>query len=130
MVNYKNAKIYMIKSPENDKVYIGSTTYTLRQRLQSHYKDLRRNKYCTAQDLLMTGNYEMLLIEKYPCDNSRELKERERFFIENFNTINKVIPLQTQKEYYYKNRDKLLQYKKDRYKKKNLLKEITLLQTK
>jgi len=130
MVNYKNAKIYMIKSPENDKVYIGSTTYTLRQRLQSHYKDLRRNKYCTAQDLLMTGNYEMLLIEKYPCDNSRELKERERFFIENFNTINKVIPLQTQKEYYYKNREKLLQYKKDRYKKKNLLKEITLLQTK
>jgi len=69
MVNYKNAKIYMIKSPENDKVYIGSTTYTLRQRLQSHYKDLRRNKYCTAQDLLMTGNYERLLIEKYPCDN-------------------------------------------------------------
>lgn len=130
MVNYKNAKIYMIKSQDHEQVYIGSTTYTLKQRLQSHFKDLRRNKYCTAQDLLKTDNYEMILIEEFPCNTMNELKQRERFFIENFNTINKVIPLQTQKEYYYKNRDKLLQYKKDRYKKKNLLKEITLLQTK
>jgi hypothetical protein len=124
MVNYKEGKIYMIKSPDHEKVYIGSTTYKLRERLQSHFKDLRRNKYCTAQELLKNDNYEMLLIEKYPCENSTQLKQRERFFIENFNTINKVIPLQTQKEYYMKNREKLLKYKKEwRLKKNNLLQE-------
>ena len=107
MVNFEDSKIYMIKSPNHDKIYIGSTTYTLKQRLQSHFKDLRRNKYCSAQDILRAGDYEIILIEQISCKDLNELKQRERFFIENFNTINKNIPLQTRKEYYEKNKDKI-----------------------
>ncbi len=128
MVNYKDSKIYLIKSSHTDKVYVGSTTYTLRQRLQSHFKDLRRNKYCTAQDILKYDDHEMVLIEEYPCKDVIELKTRERFFIENFNTINKIIPLQTRKEYYDKNKEKICEYRKQHYQKKKL--EKSLLQTK
>lgn len=128
MVNYKDAKIYLIKSSHTDKVYVGSTTYTLRQRLQSHFKDFRRHKYCTAQDILKYDDHEMVLIEEYPCEDVIELKTRERFFIENFNTINKIIPLQTRKEYYDKNKDKISEYRKQHYQKKKL--EKSLLQTK
>jgi len=128
MVNYKEAKIYMIKSPNHDKVYIGSTTYPLRKRLQSHFKDLRRNKYCSAQDILNAGDYEISLVEEVICDNSTELKQRERFYIESLNTVNKNIPLQTKREWYQKNKDKIDKQRKERELKKKL--ENTLLQTK
>ena len=40
MNKYNNAKIYAIKSNDNDKYYIGSTTQKLCQRFATH-----KNKY-------------------------------------------------------------------------------------
>ena len=46
----------------------------------------------TSFKILKHGNYQILLFENYPCKNSKELHEREKYWIEKTNCINKSIP--------------------------------------
>jgi hypothetical protein len=45
------------------------------------------------------NNYEIELIENYSCDNENELKERERYWIDSIECINKNIPTRSHNEY-------------------------------
>jgi predicted GIY-YIG superfamily endonuclease len=86
MTNYKNGKIYKITS--QGKIYIGSTTQSLSQRLGGHKKD---NKSITSlYHFVYNTDCQITLIELYPCNSREELLMRERYHIDqNPNCINK-----------------------------------------
>ena len=123
MVNYQEAKIYKIINDEMPgKVYYGSTCNTFAKRLKQHKCD-----NCTSKVLFEYGKPQMILVEKYPCNDKMELTQRERFYIENNECINKHIPGRTKSEYYLDHID----YFKNRNKKyREVNKEKILLQKK
>jgi hypothetical protein len=117
MPDYQKGKIYKIVSNTVEGVYYGSTADTLWSRFGGHKTDYNywkkgNNKYCTSFKLIEAGDAEIILIEYFPCNNKIELKARERWYIENNDCVNKVIPNRTNKEYYQDNREKLKEYQK------------------
>jgi len=112
MVNYQNAKIYKLLCHITNECYIGATTQQLNYRLSTH--NCRHNK-CVSRHIVNRGNFNIYLIEDYPCNNKVELNARERYWIENTpNAINCKIPgrqyAEYSKQYYIKNKDKKKQY--------------------
>jgi len=132
---YDNGKIYKIVDFTNGNIYLGSTVQTLTVRLGQHKCDKR----CSSCDIIKNGDYDIILIENYPCQSKEELEARERYYIENTTCVNVTIPGRTQKERYkdqreYRlekqkqytenNKEKIKEYKKKHYQKnkdKNLL---------
>ena len=119
MPDYQLGKIYKIVCNETNQVYIGSTCRPLlSQRLAKHnysYKYYLKGKYrfITSFKILERNNYEIILVELYPCNSKDELSARERYWIENTkNCVNKCIPTRTKKEYSEANKDKIKETKK------------------
>ena len=75
---------------ETGKVYYGSTKLTLKKRLRGH-KD---KKNCACKDFI---NPKMELLET--C-NEEEKKDKESYYIRNFDCINKRIENRTREEWY------------------------------
>ena len=126
MVNYENSKIYKIVDNTNGNIYIGSTTEsTLARRLQKHkanYNQYIKNEnktLTTSFNIIKNGDYDIILLEK--CNNitsKYELHARERFYIENNNCVNKIIPGRTIQEYRQDNKE-YFQNKWRKYKEQN-----------
>ena len=122
MPNYQLGKIYKIIDYTNDNIYIGSTTEpTLAKRLSKHRDNLKRwknGKYnkCMSFNILENDNYDIVLLESCPCNTKDELLAREKYYIQNNNCVNKVIPLRTHKEYYEDNKEEINEKKKQHYK--------------
>jgi len=96
MVNYQLSKIYRIVCNETGEQYIGATCQKkLCTRLAQHVS----KKNCSSKGILERGNYSMLLIESYPCSSKDELHQRERYYIESLECVNKNIPTRTKKEW-------------------------------
>ena len=86
MSDYQQGKIYKITCKETWKVYIGSTVQSLYNRMRTHRC---KNNTCASREIIERGNYEVELIENFPCDTERELHTREQYWIDNTeNTIN------------------------------------------
>ena len=121
MVNYSNGKIYKIVDNTNNSIYIGSTCEpTLARRLAGHvgsYKRyLKTNKSkVTSYQILENGNFDIVLLELYPCENKDALCARERYYIESLECINKNIAGRTRQEWKTDHNDHILQYAKDHY---------------
>jgi len=81
MSDYKNGKIYKIVSKHSDLIYIGSTIQTLKNRLYKHTNDFH---YCTSNELINLGDYKIILVERYSCDNDIELRIREQYYMDKF----------------------------------------------
>lgn len=118
MPDYQKGKIYKIVSNTVEGVYYGSTADTLWSRFGTHKSDYNKWKkgkrgYVTSFKFIEAGDAEIILVEKYPCNDKIELKARERYYIENNDCVNKVIPNRTKKEYYQDNREKILEQKKE-----------------
>jgi hypothetical protein len=118
MPDYQLGKIYKIVCNVTGKVYYGSTCEpTLARRLAKHvgeyccYKKGSKH-YITSFSILENGNYNIVLVEKCPCNDKMELQQRERFYIENNECVNKYIPNRTTKEYYEDNKDIVKLYNK------------------
>ena len=45
--------------------------------------------------IIETGDYDIVLVEEYPCSTKDELFKRERYYIENNTCINKHAPSMT-----------------------------------
>lgn len=112
--DYANGKIYCIKSPYTEQVYIGSTVMNkLSQRMANHRSSyqyyLNSGKgYTTSFEIIKKGDAYIELIESYPCNNVYELQKKEGFYIKTtLNRINKVIAGRTYKEYRIDNYDKI-----------------------
>ena len=109
MPDYKNSKIYKLVSPHTDKIYIGSTTQILSQRLSQH----KRTKTTKSHFLFELGDVKIILIEDCPCNRKEELLKKERYYIENFDCLNKCIPGRKYKEYYQDNKKIIREKTKD-----------------
>ena len=105
MVNYQLGKIYKIVDNTNENIYIGSTCEQyLSNRLGGHRTGYQRyingkHNFVTAYEILKNDNYDIVLIESYPCDDKMQLHARERHYIETLECINKIHPTRTSKEY-------------------------------
>jgi hypothetical protein len=108
MVNYGNGKIYRIVCNQTGLQYIGSTTIKLSARISQHKKLLKSNISGASKLVLENDDYNIILIEDYPCERKEQLLARERYHIENSHCVNKKIPLRTQKEWYMENKDRLI----------------------
>jgi hypothetical protein len=136
---YKNGKIYKLINDTTDLVYYGSTTKSLNKRLSWHLGDYNKfikgkHNYVTSFKLYENDSVvSILLVENVNCETKKELHERERYYIENNECVNKVLPSRTREEYLIdnkdyinnsikkyreKNHDKLLKYYKE-YDEKN-----------
>jgi hypothetical protein len=117
MTDYKQGKIYRIVCNITGLTYYGSTCEpTLARRLAKHVGDFKHFKegktknYLTSFEVLKGGNYTIVLVELFSCDTKMELHQKERYYIENDDCVNKNIPTRTQAEYYVDNRTQLLEY--------------------
>ena len=130
-MDYKNGKIYTIRSNQTDNIYIGSTCSPLSKRLYEHkssYKKYLNGKYhfVSSYDILQYEDAYIELLEEYPCENKEQLCKREGELIRGgSNCVNKRIEGKKDEDYlknYYKdNKEKLLQqgkeYRKIKYEK-------------
>ena len=108
MPDYKNTKIYKIYSPSNkDLVYIGHTTKQyLSQRLAKHVNQYHywlnnqetQGRTTSYSIFEQCNDYQIILVENYPCNDVNEARSRERYYIENNECINKNIPGRTNVE--------------------------------
>ena len=72
-----------------------------------------KGDYTTSYKLFENDNYNIFLVENYPCNSKDELLSRERFYIENNECVNKCIPCRTRKEYIEANKDKIKEQTKE-----------------
>lgn len=91
MTKYENGKIYKIISLHTNKIYIGSTTeFYLSNRLSGHrtqYNNQEKYYYCTSFEILDHGDYDIILIENWPCKSVNELRQREEYWREQFKDV-------------------------------------------
>jgi len=106
--------VYKIASPSTDLVYFGSTIQSLNMRFGEH----KRSLTCSSKLLIQYTDCYIELIEEVEFQDIKELLLRERYYIENFTCVNKIIPLQTIKEYQKKHKEQIKEQKKE-YREKN-----------
>jgi hypothetical protein len=119
MPNYANSKIYKLVSFNLPELpYYGSTTIGLSKRKGKHVSDYKANGLkasCTSRIVIDAGDYEIIWVEDFPCDNIDQLKARERYYIENRVCVNKNVPGRTDKEWYQSNKARVKAYQNERY---------------
>ena len=116
MPDYQNAKIYKLVNDTLGLTYYGSTVQSLSVRKACHKSSSNKVYGKCSSRLLFDGksDVDIVLVEKYPCNDREELHKRERFYIENNDCVNITVPLRTKKEWL----DAHPNYDKD-YRKKN-----------
>jgi len=118
MPDYKNAKIYRIVCNVTGLTYVGSTTRTLAQRLCNHRAEYNRylanpdRGKCSSIEVLAGGDFDIVLLEKVACECKDQLRQRERYYVETIECVNKYIPGRTLVEYYETNKETLLEYQR------------------
>lgn len=129
---YKRGKIYKIVCNKTGLQYVGSTCEpTLSRRLAVHKNDYnnylnKKRRNITSFEVLKNNDYSIILIEDYPCNRKEQLLQRERWFIENTECVNKRTPYiscdehiehkkEQQHTYYEKNKDIILERNKKYY---------------
>ena len=109
MNKYQNGKIYKLVSSQTDKIYIGSTTLSLKKRFAEHKYT---SNVCSSKLITCYDDVDIKLLEEYPCNNRKELFKKEGFYIRNNKCVNKQILGRTQKEYWFET--KPLRHKRQR----------------
>ena len=107
MAELITGRVYIIRSPNTEMVYVGSTTMTLKQRFQRHISDWKnlvgKN---TSYLILEKGEAYIELIEEVEVESKRELEIIEQIWIENTpNTVNirrYIASVEGKVEYYKK----------------------------
>jgi hypothetical protein len=95
-------KIYKITCNDTGDVYYGSTKkHLLSTRKAEHKADVKRYdegkkpRKCACYDIVKNNNFKIEIVEEAPLEN---LKQREKYYIENFKCININNPLPTKEE--------------------------------
>ena len=119
MPDYSNGKIYKIVCNITNKIYIGSTTVSLSQRLAHHRAHCKK---ISSFEILKGGNFSIFLVEDFPCERREQLLKREREVIEQMDCVNKNIPIllnqeekresrnEASKKWRSKNKEKINEY--------------------
>lgn len=72
-IDYSKSKIYCIRNPNIDLIYIGQRVSNFLKRMVQHCQDLRREHTITSKVILEAYNE---LFRKLSGANNEELKER------------------------------------------------------
>ena len=124
-------RIYRIIDNTNGNVYYGSTIKEINKREIRHkagyklYLHGKLTKYTTSFCIIKNKDYKIELVEENEFETKRDLYERERYYIENNDCVNKQIPNRTDEEYkeyhkeyskkYYEtNKEKIAEKKKEK----------------
>ena len=105
MVNYSNAKVYMIESASTGLIYYGSTCSPLYKRMYEHrnsYKACLKNpeRYLTSSfKVLENKDARILLVKVCPCANKQSLHAIEAKYIRENDCVNKCVPGRTRQQY-------------------------------
>ena len=95
MPDYNLGKIYLIECMNTKQKYYGSTCEpTLWRRISAHRASFKVNQkngrqFCCSFIILNNDNFNISLIENYPCNNRDELNAREKFHISSNDCVNK-----------------------------------------
>lgn len=97
MVKYSQGKIYKITSPSSPKIYIGSTTMPLCNRMAVH-RDYAKTAFISSRELIKLGDAVITLIKQVACENKEELLRAERACIgdhikKGYVVVNKTSPI-------------------------------------
>ena len=130
-INYSKTVIYKLVHKEdydNDNVYIGSTT-DFRKRKTTHKSYCNNEKNKTYNDkkyqyIRANGgweNWNMIEVEKYPCNDKREAEKREEYYRAFFNAnlnsrrafVTEKQNLEKMKEYYEQHKEQKKEYMKE-----------------
>jgi hypothetical protein len=103
MPDYSNGKIYRLVCNTTGKQYVGSTANPLYKRKSEHKKGYKmwlegRHNYVSSYEVVKGDNYEIVLVENYPCKDRNELNARERYWIETLECVNLLVPTRTASE--------------------------------
>ena len=125
-IDYSLGKVYIIRSPNTEKVYIGSTIQSLSKRFSGHIKSY--NNTC-SKIVIEHGDAYIELLENVPCETKEQLLKREGELIRSTeNCINRCKRVgQTRKEqhaeYYIEHTEdiktRVNQYREDNLEKVN-----------
>ena len=146
-MNYENAKIYFIFDNTNGDIYINwscciNENQILYNHLSRYHLYLMGNlRYHTVFDILKNKNYDLYIVEDYPCRSRFEIHSRYRFYIRNTPCINRVnkkkfilkdlkpkLHSKTySRNYYLNNREAILKDSKERHSKKKVIKKEKLI---
>jgi adenylate kinase family enzyme len=117
MPNYQLSKIYQLVCLTTGEKYIGSTTEpTLARRLAGHYKNYKKWKndtysFVSSFIIIERGNYQIELLETFPCNSKDELNAREGHYIRTVECVNRRIEGRTLKEWSDDNKEHLAEYR-------------------
>ena len=116
--NYQLSKVYQIVCLTTGQKYVGSTTQkTLAERLAGHVRSFKcwkngKSNFVTSFTILEQGNYQIELLEAYPCNSKDELNAREGHYIRTIECVNKITLGRTPQEHYQANREVFLEKRK------------------
>ena len=123
MPDYSKSIIYKLccKDINIKEIYIGSTTNFKRRKCEhkstcnnSNNKNYNLNVYQYIRANGNWDNWDMIIIEKFECNDKLELHKRERYWLENLQaSLNSKIPNRSKKEWEEDNKDKLKEYCKE-----------------
>jgi len=107
-IDYSKTIIYKFVCKDLDvkDLYVGHTTNWIKRK--SCHKDACINSNCKSYNLKVYkmmrengnwNNWDMIEIEKYPCNDEREASSRERYWYEQLHAeLNMIRPLRTEEE--------------------------------
>lgn len=70
--------IYKISSPSTDKIYIGSTIQTLKNRMRNHKK---KTNHTRSKEIMILGDAVIEGLEEIEFDDIKVLREKEKEYI-------------------------------------------------
>ena len=118
MPNFEDGKIYKLVCLADgfNKVYIGSTTQTLKCRLAGHVHYAKNKKSSLElQQMFETDDVIIQLIELFPCNSRYELEKREYEIINK--NLNVIVNVKTEQPHFDKKlyqKQYMKAYKKDK----------------
>jgi len=121
MPDYQKTVIYKIINYDlPEYIYIGHTT-NFTKRKQHHKeatytesnKEYNRKVYKTIRENGVWGDWKMIIIKEFPCENKRQAElEEQKYMTEIGGTLNMIHSCRNQKQYQEDNKEVIKEYKK------------------
>jgi len=122
MPDYSKTIIYKLccKNLDVKEIYVGSTCNFTRRKNRHKNDSINSNSkvYKFIRENGGFQNWDMIMIEEYPCENKMQKVKRERYWCEELKSeLNSEVPGRTIKEWCQDNKETIKEQKKEYYEK-------------